>query len=200
MEIKSAKDVNGNIQEKISKLYVEAFGKDMDAISKSPEKLVKALSHMFVVDDFYVCIIDNEVVGMMACANKETYSIRHDKKVLIKELGLIKGLVANMILKKIFTKPRKYPIEIDSKTGSIENVVTNSNYRKKGIAMSLMEYIFTLNMCERYILEVLDTNENAIKLYKKLGFKEVGTQQVIYRFGLKVHPFNYVYMLKENVK
>ena len=74
MEIKPAKDVNGNIQEKISKLYVEAFGKDWDAISKSPEKLVKALSHMFVVDDFYVCIIDNEVVGMMACANKETYS------------------------------------------------------------------------------------------------------------------------------
>ena len=91
-------------------------------------------------------------------------------------------------------------MEIDSKTGTIENVVTNSNYRKKGIATSLMEYIFALNMYERYILEVLDTNENAIKLYKKLGFKEVGTQQVIYRFGLKVHPFNYVYMLKENVK
>jgi len=192
MEIKSAKDVNGNIQEKISKLYVEAFGKDMDAISKKPEKLVKAFTNMFVLDDFYVCIIDNEVVGMMACANKETYSIRIDKKVLIKELGLIKGLVANMILKKIFTKPRKYPIEIDSKTGSIENVVTNSNYRKKGIATSLMEYFFALNMYERYILEVLDTNENAIKLYKKLGFKEVGTQ--------KVHPFNYIYMLKENVK
>ena len=66
MEIKSAKDLKGNIQEKISKLYVEAFGKDMDVISKNPEKLVKAFTHMFVVDDFYVCIIDNEVVGMAA--------------------------------------------------------------------------------------------------------------------------------------
>ena len=28
-------------------------------------------------------------------------------------------------------------MEIDSKTGSIENVATNSNYRKKGIATSL---------------------------------------------------------------
>jgi len=129
---------------------------------------------------------------MLACANKETYSIKHDKKVLIKELGLIKGFVANMILKKIFTKPRKYAIEIDDKTGSIENVTTDSNYRKKGIATSIMEYIFALNMYEKYILEVLGTNENAIKLYKKLGFKEVGTQ--------KIHPFNYVYMLKENVK
>jgi len=192
MEIKSAKDLKGNIQEKISKLYVEAFGKDMGAISKNPEKLVKAFTHMFVVDDFYVCIIDNEVVGMVACANKETYSIKHDKKVLIKELGLIKGFVANMILKKIFTKPRKYAIEIDDRTGSIENVTTDSNYRKKGIATSIMEYIFALNMYEKYILEVLDTNENAIKLYKKLGFKEVGTQ--------KIHSFNYVFMLKENVK
>jgi hypothetical protein len=48
MEIKSAKDVNGNIQEKISKLYVEAFGKDMDAISRNPEKSVKAFTNMFV--------------------------------------------------------------------------------------------------------------------------------------------------------
>ncbi|MCL2382563.1 MAG: GNAT family N-acetyltransferase [Treponema sp.] len=192
MEIKSAKDLKGNIQEKISKLYVEAFGKDMDVISKNPEKLVKAFTHMFVVDDFYVCIIDNEVVGMAACANKETYSIKHDKKVLIKELGLIKGFVANKIFKKIFTKPRKYAIEIDDKTGSIENVTTDSNYRNKGIATSIMEYIFALNIYEKYILEVLDTNENAIKLYKKLGFKEVGTQ--------KIHSFNYVYMLKENVK
>ena len=195
MEIKSAKDLKGNIQEKISKLYVEAFGKDMGAISKNPEKLVKAFTHMFVVDDFYVCIIDNEVVGMMACTNKETYSIKHDKKYLIKELGLIKGLVANRILKKIFTKPRKYPIEIDDKTCSIENVVTNSKYRRKGIATSIMEYIFALNMYEKYILEVLDTNENAIKLYKKLGFKEVCTQ--------KIHPYDpndYVCMLKENVK
>jgi len=191
MEIKSAKDVNGNIQEKISKLYVEAFGKDMDTISKSPEKLVKVFTHMFVVDDFYVCIIDNEVVGMAACANREAYSIKHDKKELIKELGLIKGLVANRFLKKIFTNPPNYPMEIDSKTGSIENVVTNSNYRKKGIATSLMEYIFALNMYEKYILEVVDTNENAIKLYKKLGFKEVGTQ--------RIDPFNCVYMLKENV-
>ena len=88
MEIKPAKDVKGNIQEKISKLYVEAFGSDMNAISKSPEKLIKAFTHMFVVNDFYVCIIDNEVVGMAACTNKETYSIKHDKKYLIKELGL----------------------------------------------------------------------------------------------------------------
>ena len=192
MEIKPAKDVNGNIQEKISKLYVEAFGKDMEAISKSPEKLVKAFTHMFVVDDFYVCIIDNEVVGMVACTNKETYSIKHDKKYLIRELGFIKGLVANMILKKIFTIPPKYSIEIEGKTGSIENVVTNSKYQKKGIATSIMEYIFALNMYEKYILEVSDTNENAIKLYKKFGFKEVGTK--------KIHHFNYVDMLKENVK
>ena len=191
MEIKPAKDVNGNIQEKICKLYVETFGKDMDAISKNREKAVKAFTHMFVVDDFYVCIIDNEVVGMAACANKEAYSIKHDKKVLIKELGLINGLVTNMTLKRIFTNPPKYPIEIDDKTGSIENVATDSNYRKKGIATSLMKYIFALNMYEKYFLEVFDTNENAIKLYKKLGFKEVGTQ--------KIHSFNNVYMLKENV-
>ena len=43
MEIKPAKDVNDNIQEKISKLYVEAFGSYMDAISKTRKNWLRLL-------------------------------------------------------------------------------------------------------------------------------------------------------------
>jgi hypothetical protein len=61
---------------------------------------------------------------------------------LIKNLGLIKGLLANMIFKKYFNKYQKYPVEIDDKTGSIKFFVTNEKYRRMGIAVEIMEYIF----------------------------------------------------------
>ena len=192
MEIKSAKNFNDNIQVEICKLFVEGFGKDLDAISKNPDKLIKAFTHMFMIDNFYICVIDNEIAGMIACLDKEHYCIRHNIKILIKHLGLIKGLLANMIIKMHFTKYPKYSIGIGEKTGSIEYVVTNSKYRGKGVAKSIMEYIFSLNMYDDYILEVIEENINAINVYKKLGFNEAGTQ--------KIYPMNYLYMIKNNVK
>jgi ribosomal protein S18 acetylase RimI-like enzyme len=173
MEIKLAKDMSDNIREKMSELFVEAFEKDLKIISRDTNKLTKAFSHMFVLDYFYVGIIDNEVAGMMACVDKEHYCINHSRKTLIKNLGIIKGLLANMIFTKYFNKYPKYPVEIDEKTGSIEFVATNKKYRKKGVASSIMEHIFSLDTYEKYILEVADTNEQAFRLYEKLGYREV---------------------------
>jgi ribosomal protein S18 acetylase RimI-like enzyme len=194
MEIKPAKDMAENINGKISELFVEAFGKDLKVISKDTNKLVKAFSHIFVPDYFYIGIIDNEIAGMMVCADKEHYCIKQNKKELIKYLGIIKGSLANIIFKKYFNKYPKYPVEIDERTGSIEFVATNKKYRKKGVASSIMEYIFSLNLYDNYILEVADTNEQAYNLYKKLGYKEV--YRVKQRFS-KTIGINYlVYMIK----
>jgi ribosomal protein S18 acetylase RimI-like enzyme len=194
MEIKLAKDLNENIKEKISELFVEAFGRDLKIISNDTGKLIKAFSHMFVLDYFYVGIIDNEIAGMMVCVDKEHYCIKSDRKILVKNLGLIKGLLANMIFKKYFNKYPKYPVETDEETGSIEFVATNKKYRKKGIATTIMEYIFSLNMYEKYILEVADTNERAYNLYKKLGYREI--YKIKQKFS-KMIGINYlVYMIK----
>jgi ribosomal protein S18 acetylase RimI-like enzyme len=36
-----------------------------------------------------------------------------------------------------------------------------------------MKHIFSLGIYEKYILEVADTNEQAFRLYEKLGYREV---------------------------
>jgi ribosomal protein S18 acetylase RimI-like enzyme len=147
-----------------------------------------------VLDCFYVGIIDNEIAGMMACVDKEHYCTDHDRKTLIKNLGLIKGLLANMIFTKYFNKYPKYPVEIDEKTGSIEFVATNKKYRKRGIASSIMEYIFSLGTYEKFILEVADTNEQAFRLYKKLGYNEVYRIKQKYAKSIGINYL--VYMVK----
>jgi ribosomal protein S18 acetylase RimI-like enzyme len=147
---------------------------------------------MFVLDYFYLGIIDGEIAGMMVCIDKEHYCIKHNKKILVKNLGLIKGLLANMIFEKYFNKYPKYPVEIDGKTGSIEFVATNKKYQKMGIATAIMAHIFSLKLYEKYILEVADTNEKAFGLYKKLGYKEV--HRIKQKFS-KIIGINYlVYM------
>jgi ribosomal protein S18 acetylase RimI-like enzyme len=195
MEIKLAKNLNENIREKISELFVGAFEKDLRIISKDANKLIRAFSHMFVLDYFYVGMIDNEIAGMMACVDKEHYCINQNKKILIKNLGLIKGFFANMIFKNYFNKYPKYPVEIDDKTGSIEFVATSKKYRRRGVAMEIMNYIFSLKLYEKYILEVADTNEQALNLYTKLGYKEV--HRIKQKYAKKIGINYLVYMVKQ---
>ncbi|MDR1468335.1 MAG: GNAT family N-acetyltransferase [Spirochaetaceae bacterium] len=194
MEIKLAKDLDESIREKISALFVEAFGRELRIISTDASTLIKAFSHIFVLDYFYVGIIDNDIAGMIVCVDKEHYCTHHNKKILIKNLGFIKGSLANMIFTKYFNKHPKYPVEIDDKTGSIEFVATNKKQRGTGVASSIMEYIFSLNRYEKYILEVADTNEKAFQLYKKWGFKEVHRIKQKYAKIMGIHHL--VYMVK----
>ncbi|MDR0639866.1 MAG: GNAT family N-acetyltransferase [Spirochaetaceae bacterium] len=194
MEIKRAKDLDENIREKISELFVEAFGQELKIISRDADKLIKAFSHIFVLDYFYIGIIDNEIAGMMACTDKEHYCIHHNKKILLKNLGFVKGFLATMIFTKYFNKYPKYPVEIDEKTGSIEFVATNKKQRRTGAASLIMEYIFSLNMYEKYILEVADTNEKAFNLYKKMGYKEV--HRIKQKYAKKMGINYLVYMVK----
>lgn len=63
----------------------------------------------------------------------------------------------------------------------IINVVVDTDYRKKGIATKLIDY---LNECysdiEYILLEVNENNSNAISLYNKLGFNVINVRKKYY--------------------
>ncbi len=46
------------------------------------------------------------------------------------------------------------------------------NFRGKGLAASLLEYIHTHCPYKSFVLEVADTNGPAVRLYQKLGYVE----------------------------
>jgi ribosomal protein S18 acetylase RimI-like enzyme len=193
MEIKKAIDFDENIKEKISEVFVDAYGKDLNFFSKDKNKLIKALAHMFVLEYFYIAIIDNEIAGMAVCIDKEHFCINHNIKTLIKYLGIIKGLGAYILFKHYFNKYPKYPVEVDGNTASVEFVATRTGHRKKGVASSIIKHLLTLLEYKDYVLEVADTNTNAFELYKKLGFREVYRKEL--KFGKKCAGLNYfVYM------
>ena len=196
MEIKRAIEFNGNIREKASEIFVDAYGKDLKFLSKDKNKLIKAFTHMFVLEYFYIAVIDNEIAGMTVCTDKEHFCINHNRKILIKNLGIIKGLAAYILFKYYFNKYPKYPVELDEKTASVEFVATRTEYRKKGVASAIIKHLLTLPEYKNYILEVADTNTNAFELYKKLGFKEICRKEL--KFGKKYAGLNYFVYMKHS--
>ena len=181
MEIKHAIELDDNIQEKLCELFVEAFYNDgLKFFSKDKTKLKKAFNSVFVPQYFYVVTIDNELAGMMACMSKGSFCMKFNKKILIKHLGIFKGLFVYFS----FNSFSKDCSKLDENTALIEFVATNTKFLRKGVASTLMKYIFTLPEYKHFVLKVADTNTNAYELYKKLGYKEIFRKKFIPNSGI----------------
>ncbi len=62
----------------------------------------------------------------------------------------------------------------------IMNLFVNEEDRYKGIATSLMNEMMNNEEYNRIMLEVNENNNNALKLYTKLGFKEISLRERYY--------------------
>lgn len=65
----------------------------------------------------------------------------------------------------------------------IDNIAVTSLYRKKGIATALLKFLEATARDEGDLfisLEVRKSNEKAIRLYEKLGYKRVGERKRFY--------------------
>ena len=62
----------------------------------------------------------------------------------------------------------------------IMNLFVSEEYRKQGIGTSLMNEMINKEDYNRIMLEVNENNNEAIKLYTKLGFKEISFRDRYY--------------------
>ena len=171
VKIKPAGEVGESARTKVSEIFADGFGQWLHFFSKTTERLSRAFAHMFVLDAFFIAVIDGEIVGIAACTDGKTPSVRLNSKELRRHLGLVRGSIAGVVLKKEFENHR-YPFPLESGTGLIEFVATGRKYRRKGVASSLIQHILSDTPYRSYVLEVVDTNTPAISLYPRLGFKE----------------------------
>jgi ribosomal protein S18 acetylase RimI-like enzyme len=171
MEIKQASEFGDNIRKKISDIFVDGFIQWLQYFSKDSEKLSRAFAHMFILDSFYIAVIDGQPAGIAACTDGKTPPIRLQSKELRRHLGPIMGTIAGRILKKELEN-HPYPFPVESGWGSVEFVATDTRHRGKGVASAIIRHIVAETPYSTYILEVADTNTSAVKLYEKLGFRE----------------------------
>lgn len=87
---------------------------------------------------------------------------------------------------------RIYVFELDNKViGFIQieehyeitdiiNIAVDKEYQNKGIGEMLITYLFSTTSAEKVLLEVKESNNSAIHLYTKCGFKEINRRKKYY--------------------
>lgn len=158
---------NESVRLQVSQVFVDAYEHDLAFFSKDQRQLAQAFVNSFCEDVFFVAEIGGDVVGILACATSKQRAIHLTREDLVSAFGLIKGRLAYRILNREFAAPLPYGEEV----GYIECVATKQLARGKGVASALVRYVIEQQEYQRFVLEVLDTNTNAFRLYEKLGFK-----------------------------
>ena len=156
-------------RQQMGEVFAEGFAHLFAAFSKDTKLLAKAFAHVFDLQYFYVAVQGETIAAMAACTDGIS-PITFDKKICRKELGFLRGSIAYIQLTKYIVN-HKFPFVFTHNMGSIEIVGTATAFRGKGIAYGLIKHIIESTPYTEYVLEVIDDNVGAIKLYEKLGFE-----------------------------
>jgi len=172
MEYLKASELTFDPRPQMSRIFAEGFYEHgLKHFTKDKSKLGKALSHIFELDSFFVAVENDEIMALIGCTDKKPPPIKLDKKILIQELGIIRGRIAYWGLNKYMVN-HAYPFELSEQTGSIEFVATAPEHRGKGAAYGLLSHVMEILPYSEYVLEVVGDNTPAIRLYEKLGYSE----------------------------
>ncbi len=166
--IKRMADYEYNVRYEAADVFVDGYYRELSFLNKDKEKLKSAFKNTFHPDVFYLAEIDGKIAGILACADCRQRAMTIDKAVMKKEFGFIVGNLVYFFLKGEFNTPLAYPAD----TAYIECVATSGAARGKGVCTALFQHVMQELPYNKFILEVVDTNQNAYRLYKKLGFTE----------------------------
>jgi|SRR5690554_2057803 len=72
-----------------------------------------------------------------------------------------------------------YSTEAGGKHVQIDEIYIKDEHQGQGLGKKLFDHIYAHYPAKRYRLESTQSNQRAIKLYKTLGFKELGYVQLI---------------------
>lgn len=67
-----ADNIDVDVRTQISEIFAEGFTQWLGYFSKDKNIIAKAFAHMFILHQFYVAIVNDNVVGMMACTDEST--------------------------------------------------------------------------------------------------------------------------------
>lgn len=161
-------------REQIAAVFVDAFYMHWKQLSTDQEKIAKALKNSLRLEYFIVAERQGEILGFLGYALGQQRAVQLNIKDFQKHFGFFKGYMVVMALRDDFEKNLNLP-------GSccyIDQLGVASKHSGRGIATTLIQYLFDKEEYAEYRLNVIDTNDRALSLYKKLGFEETSREPV----------------------
>ena len=176
-------DLDKHDLEMVSELIYETdknlFGTFLD---KNPTSAIKKLKnlimagknsygheHIYIAEDH-----DENIMGILVAFRGDEVTFIEEGGVFMDNMNFIDFLKLTLV-KPIYDKITASSIENDD--FYIGNLVVANGLRGKGIGTELLKSSFKLGSdknCKRVLLDVIFENDNAKKLYERIGFKVCG--------------------------
>lgn len=148
----------------------EAFGPKLSVAVRSKEERVSLLTKAFVPQFAIAAFSNNELAGIAGLHTRDGSILEGmTYKALVSQLGILKGNRAAFILSLYDKIPAKEDLYLD-------NIAVNCQFRSQGIGSLLLDNVFAYakeHHYKRILLDVVDTNPRAKKLYEQKGFKTI---------------------------
>jgi ribosomal protein S18 acetylase RimI-like enzyme len=154
----------------MGKLIAECFWNEFEQMTPYQDKLASLYEKSIIAERFFVYEKNGEILGIAALTDNTGRCIRVDYTASKELFGEDKGKeIADSICEDSMT-PLPYPITV----GYIEYVATAPKARGKGIATTLLKTILKDPRYTSFLLDTLVVNTTAQRVYKNLGFVEIG--------------------------
>ena len=150
-------------------MFAEGFYFIFSPISKDKAKLRELFMASFDPGMAWVCLIEGRPVGFLSCGTHERQPVNMRKEDCLRVIGRFKGRLVYRFAAPILAKPH---VE-DPSLGYLDYLTTDPSFRGRGIGTAMFRYVCETLPYERYTFEVLSKNETAIRLYTKLGMRQV---------------------------
>ena len=172
----------------IAEIFVDGYREDFSRLSRDQARLVRAFAHMLRMERFHVGLLDGTPAGITSLTNGRQLGTEHDPREFRRYLGLVRGTIASRTLGREFE--RLMPAELRDDTVSIEFVATAERFRGRGVALAILRHFLQLPAYRSSLIEeVADTNEAALRLYRKHGFTEYRRQPVRHTWISGIHAY-----------
>ena len=182
-------------RERIAGVLVERFADDFEYVSKDVRVLADAFEHMIILERFYVALADGEPAAIASVTEGDQECFAPDRRAMQHVLGRLHGLISYRIVRSHFlgTYDGARP-----GLAEIGFATTAPPYQGKGVATALMRHLLELPYDEFVLRDIKDTNAAALRLYRKLDFRESGRRPV--RFAGRAGFSSYVSMTRTTAR
>lgn len=172
IEVRRGDELGERCRTDIAKVLVRGFAEDFSSFSTDSERLAAAFAPLLVLENWRLTLVQGApaAVAFVTEGSQEAFAPRWGP--MRRELGLLRGTITHLVVRTQFVGSREgagLP-----GLGEIGFVATDPDHRGRGAAKALMQSILAEEdgVEDFLVLEVKDTNEAALGLYRRVGFEE----------------------------
>ena len=169
-----------NQRARVAKIFYKSFEDTFSKFFGTQNKAITFISTCLRDDRTLVAFKDDVAVGFagLEYSGKSFIDASLHQTVRIYGLEAVRIVLFGVIF-WLFNRTKKYELHLDS-------LAISANERNKGIGSKLLQSTIDHAQSKGFSqikLEVIETNQNAIRLYERIGFKESKVQKIPYPFS-----------------